>query len=537
MKTLLDINDLSVHFGPFQVLHQVSLGIKPGEIVGIAGESGSGKSTLCRAVMGLLPKTAQVDGKLCLNEQSLLGLDTLHWSQLRGREMAMIFQNPASHLNPLQRIGWQIAIPMMHHLKLPRREAWLKAVALLEDVGIREPQRCARAFAHELSGGMQQRAMIAAAISCEVKLLLADEPTTALDVRVQAKILELLKTLNQTRGLSIVLVSHDLGVLASCCSRIVIMKNGRVVEQGNTQQMVHAPQHPYSQLLLASQPARKSFAYGAPATANRPLLEVSRLRVLFAQRQSLLQRLQKQQRAAFVALDNVNLTVNCGETVGIVGESGSGKSTLARTIMRQNQPAAGCICFAGQAIAGGDRADERCISQQALSQQIQMVFQNPYNSLNPRLSALEAIAEPLWRHALKSRHAALQQAARLLDCVELPRALGERRPAQLSGGQCQRVGIARALALKPRLLIADEITSALDVTTQAQILELLRRLQREQGLALLYISHDLAVVSSFCQRLYVFAAGKVVESGEARAVLGNPSQPYTRELVASIATF
>jgi len=531
-SNLLDMVDLSVRFGPFALLERVSLTVGAGEIIGIAGESGSGKSTLCRAAMALLPQMADISGSLYLNGQLLPKANCPSWTKRRGRDMAMIFQNPASHLNPLQRIGWQIASPMLRHLGLTRREAWQKAVQLLEDVGIREPLRCARAFAHELSGGMKQRAMIACAISCGAKLLFADEPTTALDVTVQAKILELLQQLSRSHGIGIVLVSHDLAVLSSCCARIAIMQGGRIVEQGNARQMVDAPQNPYSQLLLASQPARLSFASTTVAAEQSPLLEVSALRVVFRQRPNLWSRLRKRRQDAFVALEQVDLQINAGETVGIVGESGSGKSTLARAVIRQNPLAAGSIRFDGQWIAGSNGAKH--ISQRQLSREVQMVFQNPYDSLNPRLPVLEAIAEPIWRHGLQTRRNALKQAEHLLESVELPKALGSRRPQQLSGGQCQRVGIARALALKPRLLIADEITSALDVTTQAQILELLKRLQREQGLTLLYISHDLSVVSSFCQRLYVFCNGKIVESGAAADVLGNPQQPYTRNLVASI---
>jgi len=529
-QPLLDIAGVSVAFGAYKALDDVSFRIAPAEIVGIAGESGSGKSTICRAAMGLLPSKARVTGDLRLDGRPLPGLGAAEWAGLRGRDLSMIFQNPASHLNPLQTVGSQIARPMMRHLGLSRAEAQGRTIKLLEDVGIREPAMRAKSYPHELSGGMKQRVMIAAAISCAPRLLIADEPTTALDVTVQARILELLKALNGERGLAIALVSHDLGVLADICSRIIVMRHGRIVEQGDTRQIVEDPQHPYTQLLINSQPGRKRLHGGWSETEpSEPLLKIEGLRVLFPVKRDILDMVRNRRPAPFAALDGVDVAVEAGETVGIVGESGSGKSTLARAIIRQNTPAAGTIRFDGQQVAapGGPPRAQFC-------RRVQMVFQNPYDSLNPRMTALEAIAEPMWRHGLRDRRGAMEEAGALLDVVELPRELGARRPGQLSGGQCQRVGIARALALKPDLLIADEITSALDVTTQVQILELLARLQRERSLTLLYISHDLAVVSSFCRRVYVFRAGKVVETGEAADVLANPREAYTRQLVASM---
>jgi peptide/nickel transport system ATP-binding protein len=528
---LLDVAGLSVAFGGTRVLNEVSFSIAPGEIVGIAGESGSGKSTVCRAAMGLLPSTAEVTGVVRLDGKPLLHLDARGWSTIRGREIGMIFQNPASHLDPLRRIGRQIAQPMMRHLGLSSSEAMERAISLLDDVGIREPHMRARSYPHELSGGMKQRVMIAAAIGCGPRLLIADEPTTALDVTVQAKILRLLKDLHRKRGLGVALISHDLGVLADTCSRIVVMRRGEIVEQGEADQIVNDPGHEYTRLLVDSQPGRKRLRSGwnLEADSSSPLLRVEGLCVEFPVKRDLLDFAGKRDADPFRALDGIDLCVSAGETVGIVGESGSGKSTLARTIIRQNRPAAGVVTLDGRDVATLSRPELL-----AFRRRVQMVFQNPYDSLNPRMTAMEAIAEPIWRHGLAGRRAAFEEAARLLDMVELPRVLGERKPRQLSGGQCQRVGIARALALKPSLLIADEITSALDVTTQAQILELLARLQRDRGLTLVYISHDLAVVGSFCQRVYVFRAGKVVETGPAAYVLTRPREAYTQELVASL---
>jgi len=530
MPPLLEVEDLAVAFGGLDAVRGVSFRVQPGEILGIVGESGSGKSVTCRAVMGLLPGAASAGGRVRLEGRDLLTLGDAGWRSVRGREIGMIFQNPASHLDPLRRIGSQIAAPMVRHLGIGRREAMRRAIRLLDDVGIRDPERSARSYPHEFSGGMKQRAMIAAAIGCGPKLLIADEPTTALDVTVQARILGLLKELNRERGLAIVLISHDLGVVADICSRVVVMRNGEVVEQGPIGEVIDRPRHPYTRLLVDSQPGRRAYA-GARTEPEpaAPLLSVEGLSVSFPVRRGLAGG-PAGGAGPFLALDGVDLRVAAGETVGIVGESGSGKSTLARAIVRQNRPAGGTIRLDGHdvhALAGD--------ALMAFRRRVQMVFQNPYDSLNPRMTIADAVAEPIWRHGLADRRTAQLRAGELLEMVELPRGLRDRRPRQLSGGQCQRVGLARALALEPQVLIADEITSALDVTTQAQILELLLRLQRERALALLYISHDLSVVGSICRRVYVFRAGRIVEDGPARQVLSVPRHPYTQELVASLA--
>ncbi|MGO4126619.1 ABC transporter ATP-binding protein [Inquilinus sp. YAF38] len=525
---LLDVKDLSVSFGGFAAIKNVSFTLQQGEILGIVGESGSGKSVTCRAVMRLLTGAARAEGTVALDGQDLLALGEDELCVIRGRDIGMIFQNPASHLDPLRRIGQQVAAPMIRHLGIGKREGLQRAVKLLEDVGIREPEKRARSYPHEFSGGMKQRAMIAAAIGCQPKLLIADEPTTALDVTVQARILELLKELNRKTGLAMILISHDLGVVADICSRVVVMRNGEIVEQGPIDDVINRPRHPYTRLLIESQPGRKSYgAAGSPDRATS-LLRVENLSVTFPAGQGLLGGFGSSN--SFRALDGVDLEINTGETVGIVGESGSGKSTLARSIIRLNTPSGGTIRLDGQNVGalGGEALT-------AFRRRVQMVFQNPYDSLNPRLTVAEAVAEPIWRHGIADRKTARKEADAVLEMVELPSSLRNRKPRQLSGGQCQRVGLARALALKPQLLIADEITSALDVTTQAQILELLVRLQRERSLTLLYISHDLAVVSSLCQRVYVFKAGRVVEQGVAQQVLSKPQDPYTQALVGSLA--
>ncbi|MER9934100.1 ABC transporter ATP-binding protein [Mesorhizobium sp. M0088] len=524
---LLDVKGLSVSFGGFAAVKSVSFTLQPGEILGIVGESGSGKSVTCRAIMRLLTGAARAEGSVALDGQDLLALGEEELCAIRGRDIGMIFQNPASHLDPLRRIGQQVAAPMIRHLGIGKREGLQRAVKLLENVGIHEPEKRARSYPHEFSGGMKQRAMIAAAIGCQPKLLIADEPTTALDVTVQARILELLKELNRKTGLAMILISHDLGVIADICSQVVVMRNGEVVERGPIDDVINRPRHAYTRLLIESQPGRKSYGTAGSPDRGTSLLRVENLSVVFPVGQGLLGSFGSNN--SFRALDGVDLEINTGERVGIVGESGSGKSTLARSIIRLNTPSGGAIRLDGHDV--GALAGEALT---AFRRRVQMVFQNPYDSLNPRLTIAEAVAEPIWRHGIADRKAARKEADALLEMVELPSSLRDRRPQQLSGGQCQRVGLARALALKPQLLIADEITSALDVTTQAQILELLVRLQRERSLTLLYISHDLAVVSSLCQRVYVFKAGRVVEQGVAQQVLSTPQHPYTQALVGSL---
>ncbi len=526
---LLRVENLSVSFGAVTAVKGVTFDLQPGEILGIVGESGSGKSVTCRALLGLLPGAAKSAGSVRFDGRELIGLSDGDWQSLRGHDVGMIFQNPASHLDPLRRIGTQIAAPMIRHLGISRREGARRAVALLEAVGIREPEKRVRSYPHEFSGGMKQRAMIAAAIGCEPKLLIADEPTTALDVTVQARILSLLQDLNRERGLAIILISHDLGAIAHVCSRVLVMRNGEIVEHGPVDEVINRPRHAYTQLLIDSQPGRKVLPSADPVSQPAPLLRADNVSVTFPMRQGPSTGLFGS-TLRFRALDGVDIHVGAGETVGIVGESGSGKSTLARAIVRQNQ-------VSGGALRLGDD-DITALSGEALDRfrrRVQMVFQNPYDSLNPRMTIVDAVAEPIWRHGLAGKPAALKEAHELLEMMELPAALHDRRPRQLSGGQCQRVGLARAIALKPELLIADEITSALDVTTQAQILELLVRLQQERALALLYISHDLAVVSSLCKRVYVFKNGRVVETGIASEVLSSPQHPYTQELVRSLS--
>jgi peptide/nickel transport system ATP-binding protein len=511
------------------VVRDVSLTVNAGEIVGIVGESGSGKSMTCRAIAGLLPGGLVPAGSVRLDGRELTSLSQEEWCLVRGAQIGVIFQNPSSHLDPLKRIGQQIATPLRRHMDLSAKLSWSRAIELLRDVGIREPEQASRAYPHQYSGGMKQRAMIAAAVGPAPRLLIADEPTTALDVTVQAKILDLLRDLNRQHELGIIFVSHDLGVIAELCHRVIVMRHGEIMEQGATQDVISRPSHPYTRLLIDSQPSRRAPASDAPKSMSRPVLEACDLSVEFKRASPSLLSWGAGRQPPFRALDQVSLSIREGETVGIVGESGSGKSTLARTIVRLTVPTTGEVLYKGvpvHTMKGQDLLDYR--------RAVQMIFQNPYDSLNPRLTVEETIAEPLVRHELVARSDVSAEVNRLLDSVELPRHFAGRRAVQLSGGQCQRVGIARALAMSPRVLIADEITSALDVTTQAQVLDLLQRLKVEQSLTLIYISHDLAVVNAICERVMVFNAGRLVETGLARVVMAAPESEYTKELIQAI---
>jgi peptide/nickel transport system ATP-binding protein len=530
---LVSIRNLSVDIvaagSAVPAVRNVSFDIMPGDILGIVGESGSGKSVTCRAVLGLLPAAARLSGQILFQGKDLATMAESEMEKIRGRDISMIFQNPSSHLDPIMKIGAQIGEPLRQHQGISASKARAAGIRVLEDVRIAEPERRIDSYPHQLSGGMKQRAMIAAAISCGARLLLADEPTTALDVTVQARILELLKGLKESRQLSIVLVSHDLGVIAQLCNRIMVMRRGEIVEQGETSTIVADPQHEYTRLLIASQPGRRQPAVRSTATHAAPiLLAVRNLVVSFPRPAGIRETLTRSDRT-FRAVDEVSFEVRSGESLAIVGESGSGKSTIARSIIGLIRPSGGTLHCDGQDVTAltGD-------ALRRFRRSAQMIFQSPYDSLNPRLAVGEAIAEPMIQHGLMTPKAARHRVGELMEMVELSPDLARRRPHELSGGQCQRIGIARALALSPRLLIADEITSALDVTIRAQILDLLRRLRDSQRLTMIYVSHDLAVVRTFCDRVAVMKGGRIVEMGEVSDVLGQPKEAYTQELLASV---
>ncbi|WP_096787803.1 ABC transporter ATP-binding protein [Rhodobacter sp. CZR27] len=529
--SLLEIRDLSVRYRhgaeERRLIDGVSLRLEQGEILGLVGESGSGKSLLCRAVMGLLPsrRLEVVGGCVTLDGRDITGLPEREMLRIRGRRIGMIFQNPTSHLDPVMRIGDQIAEGLRLHRGLARAAARAEAVGILRQVGFTDPPRQARMYAHEFSGGMRQRAMIAVALACDPEILIADEPTTALDVTIQAQILRQLAGLRESRGLSIILITHDLGVVAQTCDRIAVMRDGRIVEEGGKRELLARPRHPYTQALIASHPSLPhDEAVGTPYQPHtKPLIELDDLEVSFPTGGP------PWARRSFRAVDGISLRIGRGETVGIVGESGSGKSTLARALLGLQPVTAGHVAFDGSVLTL-DRA--RTLAR--LRREAAMVFQDPLNALNPRLTVGETLSEVLRVQGKVARAAIPARVGDLLDMVGLDRSFAGRRPRSLSGGQCQRAGIARALAVDPTLIVADECVAALDVTIQAQIVELFRKLVQDRGLTLLFIAHDLAIVRSLCERVVVMQRGRVVEDGPSAEVFARPAHPYTAALIAAI---
>lgn len=526
MNALLSVKNLTVRFGKTVAVDDVSFDLPRGGALGIVGESGSGKSVTCRALMKLLPPTTKITGSVSFDGQDILEASEATLNTLRGKRIAMIFQSPASHLDPLMRIGDQVAETLRKHTDLKGRAIRDEVLRLLEVVRIPDSERWERAYPHQLSGGMKQRAMIAGALACKPDLLLADEPTTALDATVQKSVLDLLAELRRTQGLSMIFVSHDLGAVARVCDDVIVMRKSCVVEAGMIRQVIDAPQHEYTKMLIASHPDR--LALHTPETTAHaiPLIEARGVQVRYGGRR--LSDMLAGRAGGFLAVKGADFAVHSGETLGIVGESGSGKSTLARALVGLVKPAKGDFLFEGKPAqpTGRNRA--------AFLRNVQLIYQHPYEALSPRMCIREAIAEPLRRHALCPSTEVPTRVADLMRQVDLDPELADRLPAQLSGGQCQRVAIARALAMDPRVLVADEITSALDVTLQAQVMDLLIRLQRERGLTMIFISHDLAVIRRLCNSVIVMRQGEIVETGPTADVFDHPTQEYTRALIDAI---
>lgn len=513
----MEVADLTVEFGGLRAVDGLSFRLERGAALALVGESGSGKSTVAAALLGLHRGTgAKVGGSIEVAGVDVRRAPREALRRLRGGKAAMVFQDPLSSLDPYYSIGDQIAEVYRVHTRASRRAARARAVQVLDRVGIPDAVRRSRSRPHEFSGGMRQRALIAMALACEPELLIADEPTTALDVTVQAQILDLLHTLREETGTGLLLVTHDVGVAAESVDEVLVMRHGRAVEHGPVAAVLGSPAQPYTRELLGAVP-RVETPRAAPRVSRTPsadqaeiVLESTGLRREFGRG-----------KRAFTAVDDVSLTIHRGETLGIVGESGSGKTTLGRMLVGLLEPTAGEVRYGGHPRVGVDPA-------------VQMVFQDPVSSLNPRRTVGESIADPLRARGGRDEGRIRGRVRELLERVGLEAAHYDRYPHEFSGGQRQRVGIARALAADPRLIVCDEPVSALDVTTQAQVVALLGELQRELGLALVFVAHDLAVVRQVSDRVAVMRRGRIVEQGAADGVYDNPQDPYTKQLLAAV---
>ena len=526
MSAILSLESVSVRLPKnadrSHAMSEVSLALAANEILCVVGESGSGKSMTANAVMRLLPPGVVIDGGRILFEgRDLASLGEAEMRKVRGAGIAMIFQEPMTALNPLRTIGDQIGEMFELHTELGKAEIAAKVQELLEEVRIPQPTAAAKAYPLELSGGQRQRAMIAMALALDPKVLIADEPTTALDVTTQAQILELIRDLQKRKGTAVLFITHDFGVVAEIADRVAVMSQGRVVEQGAAAEVLGNPQHPYTKQLIAAVPPLE-----APPTRElsaEPILTIEHVSKTYRTGGFL----GRGQRVTH-AVKDVTLTLPKGTTLGIVGESGSGKSTLARCLVRLIDPESGSIRIAGTDLASLSKAELR-----AETRHIQMVFQDPFASLNPRRKAGEAVAQGLIVHG-RPRAEAMIRAKELFALVGLDPAATERYPHEFSGGQRQRIGLARALALEPRVLVADEPVSALDVSVQAQVLKLLAELRQRLGLSIVFITHDLRVAAQVCDIVVVMKNGEVVETGPIGTVFGQPQHPYTQALLASI---
>lgn len=548
---LLEVTDLSVDFAVdgfwVPAAKKLNYAVEAGKALAIVGESGSGKSASSMAILDLLPGNARIQGSVKLAGRELRGLRPEAMRRVRGGDIAVIFQEPMTALNPVYTVGFQIIETLRIHYGMSPSAARERALELLDMVELPDPLKAFNSYPHQLSGGQRQRAMIAQSISCDPKLLIADEPTTALDVTVQAEILDLMRDLRHRLNSAILLITHDMGVVADIADDIVVMRQGEIVERGTVAGVFANPTHPYTQQLLGAVPrigasdggqidttaglradttaialAEKSAAEDVErrAALGKPVLSFENVAIEYPKRGRV---------PAFRAVDAANFTIFPGEVVGLVGESGSGKTTVGRAAIGLIPIAEGVASVVGHDISDAKRALLREVHKD-----VGIVFQDPSSSLNPRLPIGQSIGEPMLLSGVAKGRELDARVEALLDAVELPRNYRNRYPHELSGGQKQRVGIARALSLEPKLLIADEPTSALDVSVQAKVLELMRRLQRELGFACLFISHDLAVVDTLSDRIIVMQHGKIIEQGATGQILRNPQDPYTQRLIAAV---
>jgi peptide/nickel transport system ATP-binding protein len=527
-KNVLEISDFNVDFWVdgvwYPAVIDMNLGLAAGKVTAIVGESGSGKSTTALGLMSLLASNARMQGSIIVKGEEMLNAKASVLREFRGKEVAYIFQEPMTALNPLFTIGYQIVETLRNHFEMGPKEAQARALELITMVDIPDPASSINKYPHQLSGGQRQRAMIAQALACDPALLVADEPTTALDVTVQAEILDLMRGLKDKLNSAILLITHDMGVVADMADEILVMKDGITVEKGTADQIFNKPQHPYTQQLLGAVPKlgstkKRPLPYKEDAKPE-PVLKLTDVTIEYPKRG---------RQPAFTAVKNFNLEIYPGEIVGLVGESGSGKTTVGRASIGLLPVKEGSIQIVGNEIAG---ADQKQLS--AIRRHTGIVFQDPASSLNPRLPIGESIGEPLFLAGLAKGADLAHKVEELLDQVELPRSYRNRYPHELSGGQRQRVGIARALALTPDLLIADEPTSALDVSVQARFLDLLQELQTKLNFACLFISHDLAVVDILCHRIAVMQNGLLVEVGDRDQILKHPKNDYTKRLISAV---
>ncbi|ALE72880.1 ABC transporter ATP-binding protein [Pseudonocardia sp. EC080610-09] len=534
VSALLQVRGLEVTYrgsaGPVHAVRGIDLDVGPGEVVAVVGESGSGKSTLAQAVIGLLPEAGAVTaGTVTLDGRELTGLPEKRYRTVRGAGIGLVPQDPGVALNPVQRVGAQVAEVLRAHGLADRRSAPARAVELLEQAGLPDPGTRAGQYPHELSGGMRQRVLIAIAIAAGPSLVIADEPTSALDATVARRILDHLDTLRRDLGTALLLITHDLAVAADRADRIVVMREGRVVEQGVPSALLADAADPYTRELLAAAPGLAVTAPPAPAPVAAGAAPVAEVRDLVKEF-PLPRRRGEWRRRTHRAVDGVSFTVARGETLALVGESGSGKSTTARLLLRMEDPTSGRVL-----IGGDDVTTVRGGEWRALRRRAQLIYQNPYASLDPRFAVRETVTEPLRAFGVGTAAEQDARAAELVGRVALPAGVLDRRPAELSGGQRQRVAIARALALSPDLVVCDEPVSALDVSVQAQVLELLAELQERDGLAYLFISHDLAVVRRVAHRTGVLRDGRLRELRPTAELFDDPRDDHTRELLAAIA--